>query len=209
MFSLDDHPDPPAIPQFSRGMENYLVSAARTQPAQRATSMKTYVAVGVATAAIAVGAAIGIDHAVTTPQRTTANPRPPQPPNSTNLAAYVVETNPNGTVTLSLAQDQVFNPAALRQDLARAGVPAIVTVGKVCYVAHPPQPAGGQFPLSAPERQADGRTGLTITPSLIPSGAELSVGYFAVPDGGGVHIGLVPTSGPLICTAKPPAPPHH
>jgi hypothetical protein len=207
MFSPDDHLDPPPIPQFSKDMEAYLVASARTHPVRHATPVKTYLAVGVAAAAIAAGSAIGIDQAITTPHHSTANQRPPQQPNPANLAAYTVVANADGTVTLSLAQDQLFDPAALRQALANAGVPAIVTIGKVCYMTHPPQPYNGSPAAVFQSQQIDGRSVTTITPRALPAGSELSVGYFTVPGGGGVHIVVVPVNAALTCTAHPPAPP--
>ena len=45
--------------------------------------------------------------------------------------------------------------------------------------------------------------------AAIPAGQELSIGYFSLPNGGGVHISLVPGNAPLTCTSTPPAPPRH
>jgi hypothetical protein len=216
MFSLEDHSSPPVIPRFSTDMEEFLLTAARTSATRSAGSasrsaasatrsaarVRKLLAVGVAAVVIAVGAVIGIDQAAR--PSPTANHHSPGPSSGVKLAAYSVATHSDGTVTLSLGRDQIFSPRALRQALAHAGVPALVTVGSVCYVAHPPQAQGGVFPVSAPTPQADGRTVTTITPSLIPAGAELSIGYFRVPSGGGVHITLVPTTGPLTCTPNPP-----
>jgi hypothetical protein len=204
--SLDDRLDPPPIPQFSKDMEAYLVASARTHPGRHATPIKTYLAVGVATVAIAVGAAIGIDQAVTTRHPSTANQRSPQHPNRAHLAAYTVEANPDGTVTLSLAQDQVFDPAALRQALANAGVPALVTIGKVCYMTHPPRLYEGSPDAVLHSQQVNGRIVTTITPSALPAGSELSIGYFTVPGGGGVHIVVVPLNAALTCTTHPDNP---
>ena len=46
-----------------------------------------------------------------------------------NLAAYSVDSNANGTVTVALAAKQSFNPSELRQVLAQAGIAAVVNVG--------------------------------------------------------------------------------
>jgi hypothetical protein len=204
MFSLEDHANPPVIPRFSTDMEEYLLTAAGTSAARSAARVRKFIAVGVAAVVIALGAAIGIDLAVSPSPTATSNQHRPGHSGPVKLTAYSVATHSDGTVTLSLGRDQIFSPSALRQALAHAGVPAIVKVGSVCYVAHPPQAQGGVFPVSAPTRETGGRTVTTITPSLIPAGAELSIGYFRVPSGGGVHITLVPTTGPLTCTRNPP-----
>jgi hypothetical protein len=209
MFSLDEHPDPPVLPRFSRDMENLLVAAVTANPARRQSRVRTYIAVGMATAAIAVGAAVGIEQATHTEHPSTTSSPPSQQPGGANLAAFTVTTNPDGTVTLSLAQDQIFDPATLRQALANAGVAAIVTVGKVCYLAHPPRTYNGSPAQVLRSAQVDGRTVTTITPSAMPGGTELSIGYFAVSGGGGVHIVLVPDNAPLTCTTSPPPAPHH
>lgn len=116
-------------------------------------------------------------------------------------------TNPAGTVTLTLNQGQVFDPEALQQALARAGVPAVVTVGSVCTV--PGRPSDGLPRVISRSPAAGGRSVTVITLSAIPAGEELSFGYFAVPGGGGLHISLVPDNAHLTCTATPPAPPAH
>ena len=47
-----------------------------------------------------------------------------------HLAAWSVDTHPNGTVTFNLLQ--VSRPARLQHVLAEAGVPARVRWGKIC-----------------------------------------------------------------------------
>lgn len=124
-----------------------------------------------------------------------------------HLAAFSVDTNPGGTVTLKLTRGQIFNPSALRHALAQAGVPALVTVGSVCTSSGPSDALPQVISRSAP--QPDGSTVTIITPAAIPAGQELSIGYFSLPNGGGVHISLVPGNAPLTCTSTPPAPPRH
>ena len=55
-----------------------------------------------------------------------------------NLAAYSVDSNANGTVTVSMAAKQTFDPKALREALAAAGVLAVVRVGKFCRTSDQP-----------------------------------------------------------------------
>jgi hypothetical protein len=214
MLSLDDRPTPPAIPQFSRDMEQFLLVAARAssppRPA-RAPKRGRRAAVGLAAAAVAVAAAVGIGYAASGPHPPSATPTASSGTTRggvhIHLAAFSVDTNPGGTVTLELTRGQIFNPSALRHALAQAGVPALVTVGSVCTSSGPSDALPQVISRSAP--QPDGSTVTIITPAAIPAGQELSIGYFPLPNGGGVHISLVPDNTPLTCTSTPPAPPRH
>jgi hypothetical protein len=212
MLNLDDRPALPAIPRFRRDMEQSLIAAARAEkpaPAGPAPQRRRYLVGGVAAAAVVAAGAVGIGYAVTGSHSPSATPggNLSGSPNASgvhiHLAAFSVDSQPGGTVTLTLTQQQILDPTALRRALAQAGVPALVTVGSVCTT---PGPASVQ-PFSAPEHQADGSSITTITPSEIPVGDELSVGYFTVPGGAGVHISLVQDRLPLTCSSAPPAPP--
>ena len=85
-------------------------------------------------------------------------------------------------------------------------MPALVTVGRsdACRSERDPHP-GALLPAPAPAR---GKTVWTITPSAIPKGIELSIGYYHVTAGFGIHVTLVPDHTALTCTASPPTPPH-
>lgn len=215
MFSLDDRPAPPAAPQFSQDMEQFLVAAARSGSPRRsatATRRRRYAATGLATAVVAAAAAVGVGYAGSSGHLPGARPAGGSGtarPGGVHLhtAAFSVEANPGGTVTLKLTVGQLFSPSAMRQALAEAGVPALVTVGSVCTVPGP----SDALPrvISRSPGQAGRTTVTTITPSAIPASEELSIGYFAVPDGGGLHISLVPDHAQLTCTSTPPGPPAH
>jgi hypothetical protein len=69
-------------------------------------------------------AAIGLTLGLVLPSGSQARPV------HVHLAAWSVDTNPNGTVTFSLRQ--VSQPARLQHVLAEAGVPAKVRWGKIC-----------------------------------------------------------------------------
>jgi hypothetical protein len=96
-----------------------------------------------------------------------------------NLAAYTVQTNADGTVTVTVRQ--MFDPADLRTTLAQAGVPAVVSVAQ----AHAPETCtqATQVPglrsgvVVATNPGATGYPGVTIRPAAIPAGAKI---YFAV-----------------------------
>jgi len=113
-----------------------------------------------------------------------------------NLDAWSVNTLSNGLVYVDVRE--LREPALLRQTLARAGVPAIVTFGEFC--AGTPgadtanlQPVLGKSPLGGGK--------LTINPQAIPAGDELSIGIVADPRQGGFSnsFALVKDGSRLIC----------
>ncbi len=130
-----------------------------------------------------------------------------------NLAAYSVDSNANGTVTVALAAKQSFNPSELRQALAQAGIAAVVNVGAFCQTAD--QPAGFQAVVSSSGRNWAAKsaqslaghqtaqaklTAMVIKPSAMPKRAELSIGYF--PDH--VAMTLVKVGGRMSCFSSDP-----
>jgi hypothetical protein len=91
-------------------------------------------------------------------------------------AAYSIVFNSDGTATLSIDPNELFDPSKLQSDLDRFGIPAHVTVGSFC--TSDPAPAGlSQAVSSEPNEQ---RT-ISIDPTAIPTGTELSVGEFELP----------------------------
>jgi hypothetical protein len=193
-------------------MEKALVAAARGglgRPPARTAGIGRRAAAVAAVAALAAGTAVGVDYAV-------GNGHPAASQGTAghavhiHTAAFWVDTNARqGTVTITLMRDYVrIDPGALRHALAEAGVPALVTAGQVCYVPGPTS-ALTQVLLSPPRHLADGSTVLTISPVAIPAGWEMSIGYFRVSGGGGIHITLVPEHARLTCTSAPPGPPGH
>jgi hypothetical protein len=124
--------------------------------------------VGIAgTLALAVALA-GIEHARTTPT--------PNPANA-QLTAFSVATAADGTTSLTLRKGSEYrlDPDALRQALAAHNIPATVTLNETCDTT--PQPQGLDEVVTT-QRNADGAVYLTINPAAMPSGAELSIGYY-------------------------------
>jgi hypothetical protein len=208
MFSRDDSPVVPGTPAFSRDMEQALVSAARATTSRRpsrAARLRRPAIAGLAAAVVAVGAGVGIDHALGS--RSASNsPGSSRTSGSagTNLASFSVQKAANGTVTVTLYSNHAPDAAGLRRALAGAGVPALVTVGTVCFEPAPVSDLG-QI-LSQPPHVPFGTAVVTITPSAIPSGFELSFGYFFLPggNGGGIHVTIVPDHARLTCKKDPP-----
>jgi hypothetical protein len=169
-------------------------------PATRSGGRAKRAAVCIAAAAVAAAAGVGIDYAVGG-HPATSHPSAGHAAHI-HVAAFLVDTGPGGTVTVTLLRDYAPDPTALRQALAKAGVPALVTVGSVCS-AHVPSSALNQV-LTSRRHLTDGTTILTIVPSAIPAGWELNIGYFEVPGGNGIHVSLVPEGARLTCSSAPP-----
>jgi hypothetical protein len=118
------------------------------------------------------GLALGVGLALAAGGGSPAGARPVH----VNLDAWSVDTLSSGLVYLDVRELQ--NPVLLRQTLAAAGVPAIVTFGQFCT-----GPNGGGF---QDLRQVLGKTAaggepkLTINPAGIPQGSELSIGIVSV-----------------------------
>ena len=117
------------------------------------------------------------------------------PPVTTQLAAFSVSPGPHGTSALTLRKGQQYrlDPAALHQALADHHIAALVTVGQSCDTA--PEPDGlDQVVVS--QRRSDGTVTLTINPTAMPAGSELSIGYYPAR----TTFNLIEQGAPLHCT---------
>jgi hypothetical protein len=111
----------------------------------------------------------------------------PAPAGTTiRTAAFTLAKHANGTATLTLTQDQVFNPGALQQALQQDGIPALVETGSYCS-SNPAAPGAAWAatlslqlpdgtPVSGNPVPADAVT--VINPAAMPAGTELFFGYF-------------------------------
>jgi hypothetical protein len=157
----------------------------------------------------------------------------PHGPARIQTAAFTLVMNANGTATLSINSNVLFEPSTLQSDLAQDGIPAKVTVGSFC--SSDPVPAGlrevvsvqrgqrdGQsFPRVAPKHAAGssssasntrpmGQPGppppiITINPAVMPAGTELSFGNFQAANGEQTYFTLMDTSS-YTCTSTAPTP---
>jgi hypothetical protein len=208
MFNRDGSPALPDIPTFSRDMEQALVSAARAAASRRpsrAARLRRPAIAGLAAAVVAIGAGLGIDHALSSgPASKSPGSSHTRGGTGAHLASFSVDKAANGTVTVTLYSNHAPDAAGLRRALAGAGVPALVTVGAVCFEPGPVSDLGQV--LSRPPHVPFGTAVVTITPSAIPSGSELSFGYFFLPggNGGGIHVTIVPDHAHLTCKKDPP-----
>jgi hypothetical protein len=200
------------------------------RPRQRATAAMRRPAVraSVLAAGIAVAAAAGV--AVGGPSLGHRQTAPPQAelgtgagPVHIRTAAFSVDTSTDGTVHLTWDKSQYIqdsqNIAGLQQALREAGIPVLVKEGVFCKGPHDNgylDPSGvgpGVSQVMKGEDQPDGTVVFIFTPSAMPAGEELFIGYLspsqlAITHGrpGSVER-LVPTRVPLTCTTQAP-PPH-
>ncbi len=144
--------------------------------------------------------ALGVSLAVT----------PAQKLGTLQRAAYTLRHNANGTDTLTLHPGDLLNPAQLQSDFAQYGIPAKVTSGSYC--TSDPAPAGFSQAVTfqpGTYQKGSGTPGtITIDPSQIPSGAQLSVGYFQLTSGPAAgeqqaNMSLINTNS-ATCSSTPP-----
>jgi hypothetical protein len=109
-------------------------------------------------------------------------------PGTVRAAAFTLARNANGTVSLTLNQDQVFDPATLQQALARDDIPALVQSGTYC-TSTPAPPSNGVLSVQLPDGSPVANTApghrspvppdavTVINPAAMPAGTELSFTY--------------------------------
>jgi hypothetical protein len=101
-------------------------------------------------------------------------------------ASFTLVRNTNGTDKLTLNPGELLDPAQLQSDLAKYGIPAKVTTGRYC--TSDPVPAGFSQVVSGPgpgtwQAGSGEQPTITIDPSAMPAGTELSIGNFRLPTG--------------------------
>jgi hypothetical protein len=124
--------------------------------------------------------------------------------------AFTLVKHANGTVTLTIRSSLLLKPATLQADLQRDGIPAKITIGSFC--SSDPAPAGFQQVVKPiiPGLKGTPRTvnpTLTIKPSAMPAGRELSFGYFQLSWGQETVAGLIDTSSYTCTSTAPTTPP--
>jgi hypothetical protein len=133
-------------------------------------------------------------------------------------AAFTLTRNANGTDTLALTRNQVFDPAALQRALAQHGIPALVKIDTYCRsspAAPDPHSAGvlsvqppglrrGAVPVPGglkPMKPLIVLPGTAINPAAMPPGTELFFGYF---NSHGLFSDLIHTSSYTCSNAQQP-----
>ena len=107
-------------------------------------------------------------------------------PGTIRTTAFTLARHANGTASLTLNQDQVFDPATLQRALARDGIPALVQTGTYC-TSTPAPPSNGVLSIQLPDGSPVPTTGrrspvppdavTVINPAAMPAGTELSFTY--------------------------------
>lgn len=137
-------------------------------------------------------------------QTRSGNPPPPSSSSPVKLAAFSVSSGPGESTTLIVHKGPQYpqaDPGALRQALARHGIPALVTVGTFCRSTPAGQGSFSQF--LHPSTAADGSDEMVIDGQAIPSGTRLSIGLFS----SYTRMALLKDGAPLTCgsTSHQPA----
>jgi hypothetical protein len=169
---------------------------------------------GAAGAAVVAGLAVAV---------TTYGDPSPSPGDSSaagavhvHAAAYTVDSNPDGTVSVTWDKQKYFEDhAGLQAALRQAGFPVLIKVGEFCKG---PRDNGNLGPggvgegvdrVMKGERTADGKVTFVFTPSAMPAGTQLFIGYLTpAQQAANGRLGsverLVPTGVPLTCTTDAP-----
>lgn len=187
-----------AIPMAGRPDVGAIMARGRARRRRRLSAVA-----GLSVAAAGTALALGLT-GVLGPART---------PGTIRTASFTLASNANGTATLTINPKELLDPAALQSDLAQYGIPAKVTSGSFC--SSDPHPAGFSQVVSVnwpsdASPQSGVQPTITIDPSAMPAGSELSVGYFQLTSGEAAgeqqaDVVLIDTSS-YTCTSTPPDP---
>jgi hypothetical protein len=120
-------------------------------------------------------------------------------PSALRTGSYTLISDTSGRVKLTINPRKLFRPAALQSDLARFGIPAKVTDGRLCRSR--PEPSGLSQIVTIGTRNPQT---ITFDPRAIPADTELSVGRFHLK----MHVQLVEAvlirTGAYSCTTHVP-----
>ena len=141
---------------------------------------------------VGAGVALGVGLTGSAPTHATGTIR---------TAAFTLVNNANGTATLTINNDVLFEPGTLQSDLAQDGIPAKVTVGSFC--SSDPAPAAASQVVSVPKIQPGAEPTVTINPEAMPAGTELSFGNFQNANAGRTFLVLIDTNS-YTCTSTAP-----
>lgn len=150
-----------------------ITGRGRAHRRQRLTNLTRLAVAGVAAA---TALALGVSGAFTSAPKL----------GTIHRAAYTLRHHANGTDTLTLNPTELLDPAQLQSDFARYGIPAKVTTGSYC--TSDPEPAGFSQAVTGPgpgtwQKGSGQQPTITIDPSQIPAGTELTVGDFQLTSG--------------------------
>lgn len=207
------------------GEVNMTVTAERIAAAGRRRRNRRRGAGAVAGVAAIVGATVGIINvAGSTPTKHIATLGPAHRPASQTLngvhirtAAFTVDTQSDGTLRVTWDKQRYFDDRdALLAALRAAGFPVVMRVGEFCAAPGDDTTLDmsgvgpGVDRVMKGEPSTDGRVTFVFTPSQMPAGKELFIGYLdpeqlrATRGLPGSVERLVSADAPLTCTTTPP-----
>jgi hypothetical protein len=158
----------------------------------------THQSVGALSAAGVVGAGVALGVGLTAG----GTPAPAAHGTATiQTAAFTLIKHANGTATLTINNNVLFEPATLQSDLAQDGIQAKVTSGSFCSTH--PVPAGISHVISVQPGRSDTQPTVTINPAAVPAGTELSFGNFELANSGETVVGLI-DPGSYTCSSTVP-----
>jgi hypothetical protein len=145
----------------------------------------------------AVGLALGLGLALTLPGHPAAPGAPPAARAvHVNLAAWSVNTTPAGQVNVTIRE--LKDPARLSKTLADAGVPVMLTSGRVCDTGYESQLSRVLHKLGG-----SGDVVLTINPAAMPAGMKVVIGIGTFRKGSehflAAAFGMIKDGSPLAC----------
>jgi hypothetical protein len=170
--------------------------------------------------AAVAGLAVGV------PTLSNPSTAPPTAGNSTgagavhiHTVAYTVDTKKDGTIHVTWDKQLYFKDhAGLQAALRKAGFPVLIKAGEFCKgpqdngTLDPSGVGPGVRNVMKGERGDNGKVTFVFTPSAMPAGTQLFIGYLntaqlaSVNGNPGSVERLVPTGVPLTCTTdSPPA----
>jgi hypothetical protein len=167
------------------------------------TAATTATAAGVAAMVLTLG---GTGPALSGSAPTPSGNPPPSSPGTVRLTEFSVTSGPGGSTTLILRKGPQYprlDPSALRQALARHGIPALVTVGTFCRSG--PTASAGAGKVVHASSQAGGSNAIVINGHAIPPGTRLSIGLFP----GHTRTLLIKDGAPLSCSSTSHQPAAH
>jgi hypothetical protein len=188
-------------------------AATMRRPAVRPAVLATGIAAAAAAAAVAF-AGPSLDGRAAAPSQTAGGAV------HIRTAAFTVDTNADGTVSVTWDKSRyiqnVLDVASLQRALRAAGFPVLIRQGVFCRGPHDSGQLGeggvgpGVDRVMTGENRPDGEVAFVFTPSAMPAGEELFIGYLspaqvAITHGrpGSIER-LVPAGVPLTCTTQLP-----
>jgi hypothetical protein len=194
-----------------------VVAQRAAVPQRRSVLRRPTVRAGLAAAGVAAVTAVTLGVVA----RSDPAPAPSARPGPVHIrtAAFTVDSHSDGTIHVTWDKSRYSEDrAGLQQALRAAGFPVLIKEGVFCQGPGDPgslDPSGvgpGVGRVMTGEPHTGGAVAFVFTPSAMPAGDELFIGYLspsqlAVTHGrpGSVER-LVPAGAPLTCTSQPPAP---